>query len=132
MVKKKAEREITLRFVWQPLPLTRWFTIPLKGADFWVSARLDLTTYLHFLGGFLASAIFTVINLALMQIFLSISLVELASHIGAGMGFAMSLGRELQAGTGNYECMVEYQCKQGFNFFDLAVGTMGALLWILI
>lgn len=94
-------------FILDPIPL---FDIPLHGAMFWISIKLDLTT----------------LERLVLSPFLTLPFLLLRNGKWAAfLYFAIELGSFLEAGASSVGC-IELTCKQGANFADLA-----AALWTL-
>lgn len=102
-----GEGNIKVMFIVEPFPI---FQIPLHGALFWLSVKVDLTT----LERIIASPFLTLPFLLLAR-----------GRWAAFLYFAIELGSFLQAGASSPGC-IELTCNQGANFADL-----GAALWSL-
>ncbi len=89
----------------QPIKL---FRFPFSSSYFWISAKIDMSTARHFVGGFLLA------------------------FLGYGLSFGTTIGQELSDGTGSDACVGIKKCKQGFDLIDFLAGLVALIIFSLL
>ncbi len=84
------------------------FRIPFTSSCFWISAKIDMSTVRHFVGGFLLA------------------------FLGYGLSFGTTVGQELSDGTGSDACVGIEKCKEGFDLIDFLAGLVALIIFRLL